>query len=776
MMDSYPQQQHRQKDILSFFPGDATILQQHSESDVHHCQGQSQGHSAMFQFPPSSSPSLQHVLGVGISMPGQQQQQQQLSSQSQPQSSSQHQTAMGMMGDLIPMSLQGVGSNASQSSLSDSTAGMGTGGTGMAYSSHMLLDQVRLTQLQQLQQLQQQIFQQQMALISGQASSLLNSSPATESQRDQPYGLPTPAPSGELRPQQQSLDYISPMILNNFVEAASGSSQNHHPHQSVPSSPSLSSNTYSSTPYLHPGSISAPEYVAFQTNSPHHGLSSPADLDLDISPLTSPWLGAQQNHHLSFQNQTQTQNHARQQLHNMSGSQYPTTSLSGSVNGSKRSASPSSTDIDARKKQSPAVRPTNPSAFTQHLDQSHQTKKSQRTGSRSTSSTPLLRARSGSTRRRKGSIAGIFNTPTAINEVPGDSPSPVDLSMPPPAPPAPPNLILTSSGTSSAPPSSAVNSLQQGHGTSHLTPVTPASIMNLDAKGKRLKVMTDPSSNTLGGSSSSQTSHRSKRGSGTSLISPSLKPILPGPTGNSTPLPLSPSTTGGHPGSMPIPPPSSMLPPQVRKTSHKAAEQKRRDSLKTTFDELRGLLPPIPLPSTSGGSHYGNSGEAEDGGNAVGGNGATGSGGGTIFGSTVKPLLPGALPPRGPPKAGGEGPNKGVSKLQLLICGNEYIRTLNGRVDRRDNEIDRLRKEVRKLRQMLGVANDDGIKGGCGELSTMGVEGLMEQLDLDLDLEGDIDAVEKTAMTVAGGRTDDNMSSARSDIAMDDDGADEDED
>lgn len=98
---------------------------------------------------------------------------------------------------------------------------------------------------------------------------------------------------------------------------------------------------------------------------------------------------------------------------------------------------------------------------------------------------------------------------------------------------------------------------------------------------------------------------------------------------------------------------------QVRKTSHKAAEQKRRDSLKTTFDELRLLLPPIPLPTDE---KY-----------------------------PADEILPGALPPRGPPKAGGEGPNKGVSKLQLLMCGNEYIRVLKARVERRDEEIEKLR-------------------------------------------------------------------------------------
>lgn len=70
--------------------------------------------------------------------------------------------------------------------------------------------------------------------------------------------------------------------------------------------------------------------------------------------------------------------------------------------------------------------------------------------------------------------------------------------------------------------------------------------------------------------------------------------------------------------------------------------------------------------------------------------------------------MPGALPPRGPPKAGGEGPNKGVSKLQLLRCGNDFIRQLKGRVERRDEEIDTLRREIMRLRIVSGyVAEHD---------------------------------------------------------------------
>ena len=125
-------------------------------------------------------------------------------------------------------------------------------------------------------------------------------------------------------------------------------------------------------------------------------------------------------------------------------------------------------------------------------------------------------------------------------------------------------------------------------------------------------------------------------------------------------------------------------PLQVRKTSHKAAEQKRRDSLKSSFDDLRILLPPIPLPSEEG--------------------------------FLDEPILPGAMPPRGPPKGNVDGPNRGVSKLQLLRCGNDYIRRLKGRVERRDMEIDILRKEIGSLRLSMGSHLEMDEEGECVEL------------------------------------------------------------
>jgi hypothetical protein len=134
---------------------------------------------------------------------------------------------------------------------------------------------------------------------------------------------------------------------------------------------------------------------------------------------------------------------------------------------------------------------------------------------------------------------------------------------------------------------------------------------------------------------------------------------------------------------------SSLSSPVLRKTSHKAAEQKRRDSLKTTFDDLRTLLPPIPLPSEEG--------------------------------FPDEPILPGAMPPRGPPRGNTDGPNRGISKLQLLRCGNDYIRLLQDRIARRDIEIALLRSEVRRLRGLI-----------CDDVWREGMEGIDLERDVDL--------------------------------------------
>ncbi|KAF8439076.1 hypothetical protein L210DRAFT_2243378 [Boletus edulis BED1] len=353
-----------------------------------------------------------------------------------------------------------------------------------------------------------------------------------------------------------------------------------------------------SNPYMrHPGSLSAPANIAFP--------SFPSPSDLDISPLTSPWLEA-----------------------------YPHPPNSRMA---KRAASPIGDDNVRAPRKRPA--PIVPASMKVPRNV------------KSANNTPLLR----STRARRNS---------SVNET--DSPSPVDLSMPPPAPKNP------SSPPSSVPTTTSALPTQEEF---RMTPVTPASIMNLGRLGvsSSLAPVTQPPRVDKGKESAkTKDASRASRKAGLPLITPGPKLILPA-AGSTTPLNSS----------------STMSPPApITRKSHKDAEQKRRDSLKTAYDDLRMLLPPIPLPSDD---------------NFPG-----------------EPILPGALPPRGPPKAGGDGPNKGVSKLQLLRCGNDYIRRLNARVDRRDTEIATLRREVLRLRALAGE----------------------EAHKSDIDLDHDLDAVE----------------------------------
>ncbi|KAK4047748.1 hypothetical protein OIV83_005256 [Microbotryomycetes sp. JL201] len=135
--------------------------------------------------------------------------------------------------------------------------------------------------------------------------------------------------------------------------------------------------------------------------------------------------------------------------------------------------------------------------------------------------------------------------------------------------------------------------------------------------------------------------------------------------------------------------------PDVRRTSHKAAEQKRRDSLKARFEELRVLLPPIALSD--------NPADRRPGEGNVGGQRA----------NTIDPL----------------NPNKGVSKVALLRRSNEYIGMLQDRITRRDQAIDTLRAKLKQVQQDYGLE-----------------EALDEVPGLDLD---NIDKEEKAAGTLS---------------------------
>lgn len=222
-----------------------------------------------------------------------------------------------------------------------------------------------------------------------------------------------------------------------------------------PQEPSTSAAHY----MRHPGSASAPANIAFQ--------SFPSPSDLDISPLTSPWLEAHP---------------------------YPPNHRP-----AKRTASPSGEDSArvSRKRCTPIV-PASTKAPR---------------NARSATATPLLR----STRGRRNST---------VNET--DSPSPVELAMPPPAPPKNP----------SSPPSVSTNaSAMSAQEDVRITPVTPASIMNLGrlSVSSSLAPVARPLRTDKGKDPAKTkdvvSAHKGSRRAGLPLISPGPKPILPG-TGN----------------------------------------------------------------------------------------------------------------------------------------------------------------------------------------------------------------------------------------------------
>ncbi|KAI0642583.1 hypothetical protein C8Q79DRAFT_1002962 [Trametes meyenii] len=358
----------------------------------------------------------------------------------------------------------------------------------------------------------------------------------------------------------------------------------------------------------------------------------------------------------------------------------------GSASSSKRRNTSSSGDESvtiskpARKKQSPAIRAPS-------MGPSSSRRGSMRS-TRSANSTPLFPP---TTSMRPSPVPHSFH---GSSDVPGDTPSPVDPPMPPPAHPAsytPAPAPSTASVSPPLPPTPASPALPPQ--PSQITPVTPASMLKLGRLAVSSALTSQPSAQEDGTVQKPKTRSAGKnkatdKAGSVSLASPALKPIRPAGNALMTPIAASPTS----PFTQPM---------HVRKTSHKAAEQKRRDSLKTSFDDLRVLLPPIPLPSDEG--------------------------------FPDEPLLPGAMPPRGPPKGNAEGPNRGVSKLQLLRCGNDFIKILKGRVERRDDEIMKLRQEIKRLREFAG----DGAA-------------ILPEGQEMLDLERDLDACEISTARIFG--------------------------
>ncbi|WFD35908.1 DNA topoisomerase [Malassezia cuniculi] len=142
-----------------------------------------------------------------------------------------------------------------------------------------------------------------------------------------------------------------------------------------------------------------------------------------------------------------------------------------------------------------------------------------------------------------------------------------------------------------------------------------------------------------------------------------------------------------------------------RRTSHKAAEQKRRDSLKHCFDELRSLLPGIALDdSIPGGSALGPDGTPEDqiaeGFDPMQLAKAAAEAGEDLPRADMVVLTPDQA----------REANKTISKVLLLRHSNEYLVRLKHRVNRRDKALQALSEEVTRLRNRLaehGIPEED---------------------------------------------------------------------
>lgn len=264
------------------------------------------------------------------------------------------------------------------------------------------------------------------------------------------------------------------------------------------------------------------------------------------------------------------------------------------------------------------------------------------------------------------------------------TPSPVDLSHimpPPPVPAGKPKALKTRKSVLPITPASLMNlgSAEQHESQSIPPPHLPKSQASSESNSSTPTVT--PA--TSFGSTSKQAAGK-KQASGQAGKKTAGSKLVPVGTTKRA-LAMRPQTTVGVRAATKAAAAAAaaaVVPaePENRKISHKAAEQKRRDSLKAGFDELRLLLPPINT-------------EALD----------------PLSGEPI----PGSSAPRLLPKSSlvpDDNPNRGVSKVALLRFGNEYISKLQERVDRRDSYIEKLREEVKRLRE--GGEEDVALENG----------------------------------------------------------------
>lgn len=360
------------------------------------------------------------------------------------------------------------------------------------------------------------------------------------------YAHALSAASAELPP-QPSPDFVPPMLLQSASSSqTSPQIQAYSQHGSFMQNHQLQNHLPNPhTQHTHQGGIpsaphSAPANIVFQNihghlgggsgsnlSSPYGPLPSPADLEFDeMSPLTSPWLGA---YNATSSSSTPVPNANQNQQQGLNDPSLPSIPTAG-MKRRTRTASPGSDEASgshgrsARKRQAALPRlppPHQPSSNKKATN-------SLRGGTKSANSTPVLPATHGPTPLPANRPNTRLSAAIANSDIPGGSPSPVDLSMPPPATPSAAQqgqmeFLLNSNCASTAEEATTETNDQP------ILPVTPSSIMNLGRLGthsslappaqKSTKKLTRPRSATM---------NSNVAGERTPMISPALKPIRPG--------------------------------------------------------------------------------------------------------------------------------------------------------------------------------------------------------------------------------------------------------
>lgn len=311
--------------------------------------------------------------------------------------------------------------------------------------------------------------------------------------------------------------YISSRQLQNQM---SNPHVQHNQHGAVPVAPhSAPANIVFQNIHGHLGGSSSSNI-----NSPYGPMPSPAELEFEeMSPLTSPWLGA---YNATSSSGTPMSNSQSQQQGGIADKNVLQSGPTG-VKRRTRTASPGSDEApgthgrSTRKRPTPVTRlpPPHPQPSTKKATHAL------RGGTQSANSTPVFPATHGPIPLPASRANAQRTAASSAGDIPGDSPSPVDLSMPPPAAPSTTQHSQVDYLVHNSP---SVDSRMEGD-EQPIIPATPSTFMNLGRLSKQ-----SPLAPLASKSSKKSTRPRSATvsanvaGERTPLVSPALKRIRPG--------------------------------------------------------------------------------------------------------------------------------------------------------------------------------------------------------------------------------------------------------